>query len=59
MTEHAHVDEHFAGSNKLFTSIWVWLVVLTTTFGLPDLRPQAPGGLHYVIQTKGLFPTRP
>ena len=26
---HAHVDEHFAGSNKLFTSIWVWLVVLT------------------------------
>ena len=29
MTEHAHVDEHFAGSNKLFTSIWVWLVVLT------------------------------
>ena len=26
---HAHVDEHFAGSNKLFISIWVWLVVLT------------------------------
>lgn len=25
----AHVDEHFAGSNKLFISIWVWLVVLT------------------------------
>ncbi len=26
----AHVDEeHFAGSNKLFTSIWIWLVVLT------------------------------
>jgi cytochrome c oxidase subunit 4 len=25
----AHVDEHFAGSNKLFTSVWVWLVVLT------------------------------
>jgi cytochrome c oxidase subunit 4 len=24
-----HVEEHFAGSNKLFTSIWVWLVVLT------------------------------
>ena len=26
---HAHVDEHFAGSNKLFISIWVWLVVMT------------------------------
>ena len=25
----AHTEEHFAGSNKLFTSIWVWLVVLT------------------------------
>jgi cytochrome c oxidase subunit 4 len=24
-----HTEEHFAGSNKLFTSIWVWLVVLT------------------------------
>lgn len=26
---HAHVEEHFAGTNKLFISIWVWLVVLT------------------------------
>jgi cytochrome c oxidase subunit 4 len=25
----AHEEEHFAGSNKLFTSIWVWLVLLT------------------------------
>ena len=25
----AHTEEHFAGSNKLFASIWVWLVVLT------------------------------
>jgi cytochrome c oxidase subunit 4 len=24
-----HVEEHFAGSNKLFTSIWIWLVILT------------------------------
>jgi len=31
----------------------------STTFGLPDLRRHAPGGLHYVIQTKGVFPTRP
>jgi cytochrome c oxidase subunit 4 len=25
----AHVEEHFAGSNKLFVSIWFWLVLLT------------------------------
>lgn len=25
----AHAEEHFAGSNKLFVSIWIWLVVLT------------------------------
>ena len=29
MNAHAHADEHFAGSNKLFISIWVWLVALT------------------------------
>ena len=30
MSDHgAHVEEHFAGSNKLFISIWIWLVVLT------------------------------
>lgn len=29
MTAHAHMEEHFAGSNKLFISIWIWLVVLT------------------------------
>ena len=29
MTEHAHIEEHFAGSNKLFISIWFWLVLLT------------------------------
>ena len=29
MTAHAHVDEHFAGTNKLFISIWFWLVLLT------------------------------
>ena len=26
---HAHAEEHFAGSNKLFISIWGWLVLLT------------------------------
>ena len=29
MDAHGHVDEHFAGSNKLFISVWGWLVVLT------------------------------
>jgi cytochrome c oxidase subunit IV len=29
MNAHAHAEEHFAGSNKLFISIWIWLVVLT------------------------------
>src|SRR5215212_11145304 len=29
MDANAHTEEHFAGSNKLFTSIWVWLVALT------------------------------
>jgi len=29
MTAHAHAEEQFAGSNKLFISIWVWLVGLT------------------------------
>ena len=29
MSEHAHAEEHFAGSNKLFISIWGWLVALT------------------------------
>jgi cytochrome c oxidase subunit 4 len=29
MDEHAHAEEHFAGSNKLFTSVWGWLVALT------------------------------
>ena len=29
MTAHAHAEEHFAGTNKLFISIWVWLVALT------------------------------
>jgi cytochrome c oxidase subunit 4 len=30
MSDHgAHAEEHFAGSNKLFISIWVWLLILT------------------------------
>src|SRR5258707_11816308 len=29
MTGHAETEVHFAGSNKLFLSIWVWLLLLT------------------------------
>lgn len=29
MNAHAHAEEHFAGSNRLFIWIWIWLVVLT------------------------------
>ena len=28
-TDAANGEEHFAGSNKLFISVWVWLLVLT------------------------------
>jgi len=29
MSAHADTQEHFAGSNKLFFSIWFWLLLLT------------------------------
>jgi cytochrome c oxidase subunit 4 len=29
MTAHATEAEHFAGSKKLFISVWVWLLVIT------------------------------
>ena len=29
MSAFAEPEEHFAGSNKLFISIWVWLLLLT------------------------------
>jgi cytochrome c oxidase subunit IV len=29
MSAHAETHEHFAGSNKLFTLVWIWLLVLT------------------------------
>ena len=29
MSAHAEEHEHFAGSNKLFISVWVWLLILT------------------------------
>ena len=29
MSAHADSQEHFAGSNKLFISIWMWLLLVT------------------------------
>ena len=29
MNAHADADEHFAGSNRLFISVWGWLLLLT------------------------------
>jgi cytochrome c oxidase subunit 4 len=29
MSAHTDAGEHFAGSNKLFITIWVWLLLLT------------------------------
>ena len=29
MSAHAETEEHFAGSNRLFISVWVWLLLLT------------------------------
>jgi cytochrome c oxidase subunit 4 len=29
MSAHADTQEHFAGSNKLFISVWIWLLLLT------------------------------
>jgi cytochrome c oxidase subunit IV len=45
MSEHAgHGEvhaEHFAGSNKLFISIWIWLLVLTLLEIFLAYRPMA------------------
>jgi len=29
MSAHAEAEEHFAGSNRLFLSVWIWLLLLT------------------------------
>ena len=29
MSAHVEPNEHFAGSNKLFVSVWTWLLLLT------------------------------
>src|SRR5262245_66676081 len=42
----AHAEEHFAGSNKLFTSIWVWLVLLTLVEIFLAYRPMP---IHFML----------
>ncbi len=42
----AHSEEHFAGTNKLFISIWVWLVVLTL---LEIFLAYKPMEIHYML----------
>lgn len=46
MSAHAEEHEHFAGSNKLFTSIWVWLVILTLIEIALAYRPMA---IHFML----------
>ena len=41
MTTDAHAEEHFAGSNKLFISIWGWLVALTLVEIFLAYRPMS------------------
>ena len=42
----AHAEEHFDGSNKLFTSIWVWLVLLTLVEIFLAYRPMP---IHFML----------
>jgi cytochrome c oxidase subunit 4 len=46
MSAHAEEHEHFAGSNKLFTSIWVWLVMMTLIEIVLAYRPMQ---IHYML----------
>ena len=42
----AHAEEHFAGTNKLFISIWGWLVALTLVEIFLAYRPMP---IHYML----------
>ncbi len=46
MSTHADSHEHFAGSNKLFLSIWIWLLVLT---GIEVFLGYVQLPLHYML----------
>lgn len=42
----AHAEEHFAGTNKLFISIWGWLVALTLVEIFLAYRPMP---IHFML----------
>ena|SRR5215510_2165772 len=42
----AHAEEHFAGSNRLFMSIWVWLLVLTAIEVFLAYKPMP---IHFML----------
>jgi cytochrome c oxidase subunit IV len=42
----AHMDEHFAGTNKLFISIWGWLLGLTLIEIFLAYRPMP---IHFML----------
>jgi cytochrome c oxidase subunit IV len=44
MSEHA--EEHFAGSNKLFSWIWAWLLILTAIEVFLAYKPMA---VHFML----------
>lgn len=46
MSAHAEEHEHFAGSNRLFISIWVWLLLLTVIEVGLAYRPMAT---HFML----------
>ena len=46
MSAHAEEHEHFAGSNKLFISIWGWLLILTLIEIVLAYRPMA---IHFML----------
>lgn len=37
----AHAENHFAGTNRLFSSIWIWLLLLTAIEIFLGYRPMA------------------
>jgi cytochrome c oxidase subunit IV len=42
----AHTEEHFAGSNKLFSWVWVWLLILT---GIEVFLAYKPMPIHFML----------
>src|SRR5215510_14859898 len=42
----AHAEEHFAGSNRLFMSIWIWLLILTAIEVFLAYKPMP---IHFML----------